>query len=843
MKVTRIILVCALLMAATAIKAAERSAATAEVAEVAAAKVLAATTTNVEAAEKPVAVATKMSSAKETKTAARKGDWKGKVVDEAGAPVAYANVAVLARADSSVVCGTVTEEDGTFYISTRETDGIMVIAMLGYKTQYCSPEDEEMLITLQDDTAMLEGATVEAKMPITTLTGEGMQTNIRGSVLENAGSAKDVLAKTPGMIQSQDGLEVIGKGAPVVYINGHKVSDSSELDRLQSNEIQSVEVITNPGAQYDATVRSVVRIKTIRRQGDGFSFSLNASDEQSLSWKKGNDPFGAFNANYRTGGVDIFAGINYGRYTQQQKSYLEKATFGNNLFENKGDLLAEFIGSNIYGNAGINWQIADDHFIGGKVEWGRKLSQNNRTVVNDNVFENGVEIDRLTTISEDSNGSAKPYNIGANVYYNGLVKGKFGIDINFDYYGSKDGTRSVSAETSEMTHDAAIESNSRGSSQMYAAKAVFSYPIWKGQLQFGTEETFSRRTDNYTIEGIELPASQAKVKEDNYAGFASYGCDIPKFGQLSAGIRYEHVRYSYEDAITPANNLQRKYSNWFPSASYSTRINTGKAGPIQLMVNYSAKTRRPGYANLSSAIHYNNRYIWQSGNAQLQPERSHDVSLMALWKFITLTVDYTRTDNAIMVWSSPYGDEGVVLVKPDNIKTPMRNMAVYLNFRPTIGPWTMNYTVGVQPQWLTINAPDPREESGVRQTKFNGKPIFFAQLFDTFKVKGGWQFEVGGALMTKGYTQNLYMKNVYFNLTAAIQKSFLKDGSLVLRLEGNDLAHTAHFDIDTDFGSHTIKQNNIFSSQLIKFSLRYNFNTAQSKYRGTGAGADEKARM
>ena len=876
MKAMEIILVSTLLMAVSpAMKAAERAAVNA-ITEAATATVVAEATTNVmEVAEKPVAMVTKVSSAKESKVAARKGDWKGKVVDEAGEPVAYANVAVLAKADSSVVCGTVTEEDGTCYISTRETDGIMVVAMLGYKTQYLplgesaaslqeapannaitttkitaeieaegnTAETEEMLITLQEDTAMLEGAAVEATMPVTKLTGEGVQTTVRGSVLENAGSANDVLAKTPGLIKGQDGLEVIGKGAPLVYINGHKVSDKNELDRLQSNEIQSVEVITNPGAQYDASVRSVVKIKTIRRQGDGFSFSLDASDEQSLTWKKGNDPFGAFNANYRTGGVDIFAGVNYTRYTQQQKSYLEKATFGNNLFEDKGDLLSEFIGSNIYGNAGINWQIADDHFLGGKVEWGRKLSQSDRTVVNDNVFENGVEIDRLTTISEDSNGSAKPYNIGANVYYNGLVAGKLGIDINFDYYGSTDGTRSVSAETSEITHDAAIESNSRGSSQMYAAKAVFSYPIWKGQLQLGTEETFSRRTDNYTIAGIDIPASQAKVKEDNIAGFASYGCDIPKFGQLSAGVRYEYVRYSFEDALTPSNNLWRSYSNWFPTASYSTRFNAGKAGPVQLMVNYSAKTKRPGYANLSGAVRYNSRYIWQSGNAQLQPELSHDVSLMALWKFITLTVNYTRTDNAIMVWSAPYGDEGVVLVKPENIKTPMRNMAVYLNFRPTIGPWTMNYTVGVQPQWLTINAPDPREESGVRQTKFNGKPIFFAQLFDTFKVKGGWQFEVGGALMTKGYTQNLYMKNVYFNLTAAIQKSFLKDGSLVLRLEGHDLAHTAHFDIDTDFGSHTIKQTNIFSSQRIKFSLRYNFNAAQSKYRGTGAGADEKARM
>ncbi|MBR0287040.1 MAG: hypothetical protein IJQ96_08490, partial [Bacteroidales bacterium] len=162
-----------------------------------------------------------------------KDDWKGKVIDEKGEPVAYANVAILSPADSTVVCGVVTQEDGTFNIVTSETDGIMMVAMLGYRTVYLAPVDGAV-ITLSDDAQMLEGAVASAVMPKTKLTSEGLQTNVRGSVLENAGSAKDVLSKTPGLIKGQNGLEVIGKGAPLVYINGRRVSDSTELDRLQS---------------------------------------------------------------------------------------------------------------------------------------------------------------------------------------------------------------------------------------------------------------------------------------------------------------------------------------------------------------------------------------------------------------------------------------------------------------------------------------------------------------------------------------------------------------------------------------------------------------------------------
>lgn len=777
-----------------------------------------------------------------------KGDWRGKVVDENGEPVAYANVAVLSKTDSTVVCGVVTQEDGSFNIVTSETDGIMMVAMLGYKTVYLAPVDGAV-ITLCDDLQMLEGAVASAVMPKTKLTGEGLQTNVRGSVLENAGSANDVLSRTPGLLKGQNGLEVIGKGSPLVYINGRRVSDSTELDRLQSNEIQSVEVITNPGAQYDATVRAVVRIRTIRRQGDGFGFNLNASDARSLRWAKGNDSFGAFNVNYRTGGLDFFGGINYARNTSRQESYLEKQTFGIKadgadwLFENKGTLLNEYIGSSLYGNAGVNWQMADNHFLGGKVEWGRHLSYSVHTEVNDNVFENGTLIDKLKTVSDDTMGEWSPYNLGANLYYNGLVARKLGIDVNLDYYGTYDSSKSVSSEASEMTDDAAIISASNNTGKMYAAKAVLSYPVWIGQLQAGTEETFSRRTDNYKVEGIDIPASEAAIKEDNIAGFASYGCLVPGVGQFSAGVRYEYVHYAYEDAVTPANNLSRNYGNWFPNVSYAGVIGAKTQNPIQVMLNYSTKTSRPHYGNLSSVIRYNSRYIWQSGNAQLQPELSHNLGFTAVWKFISVMLNYNRTDDAIVTWSSPYGDEGVVLVKPSNIETPFRMMAAYVNLTPTVGPWNINYTLGILPQWLTINAPDPREASGIRVTTFNNKPIFFAQLFNTVTVNGGWQFELGGVFMSPGYSRNLYMSNWNINLTAAVQKTLLRDGSLVLRLEGEDLTRTAHFNAYSDFGSHTIMQTNMMDTQKVKLSVRHNFNTAKSKYRGTGAGAESKARM
>ena len=783
-----------------------------------------------------VFVAMMMSASMNAKT----HDVSGKVIDEQGEPLPFVNVVLLSLPDSMFIQGAVTDAEGAFRIVTDKNEGLLRLTCIGYETLYVKDlrPAQGLTIRMKEDTQLLGEVMVKGQLPKTTLTGEGLKTNVQGSVLENAGTANDVMAKTPGMMKGKDGVEVIGRGAPQVYINGHRVTDASELDRLQSNEIQNIEVISNPGAQYKANVRSVVRIRTVKRQGEGFGFNFNASDAQSLRWSEGNDPRAAVDVNYRTGGVDIFAGVNYTRATNRQLSDLEKTTYSNIVFHEEGDLEANGHTQVLHSNVGVNWQISDNHFMGGKIEWGRQLQESGHTYINDNVYEDGVLTDRLITITDDRLADHPSYTLGGNLYYNGTVGKKLCVDVNLDYYGTETYLKSTSGETGSMSYNTDVFTVSNNDAQLYAAKAVFSYPVWKGQVQAGTEETFTRRTDEYHISGVNIPASSAEVKEDNYAGFATYGFMLPKVGQISAGVRYEYVRYQYEDALAPANNLGRNYGNWFPTVSYA-----GVLGPVQVMLNYSAKTERPSFSSLSSAIRYNSRYTWQSGNAQLQPELSHDISFTAVWRFFTFMVNYTRTNDAIMLWSAPYGNDGVVLVQPRNLNTPFRAMSAMVNLTPTIGPWTMNYTIGIQPQWLSIEVQDPREPTGTRVTRFNTKPIGFAQLQNTLTLNSGWQFELGAGVSTKGYTENIYLNKVVFDLEAAVQKKLLKNGALVLRLEGHDLAGLANYDVKTDFGNHLINQTNKMDSQRVKFSVRYNFNTAQSKYRGSGAGEKQKARM
>ena len=753
---------------------------------------------------------------------------RGSVTDKAGAPAGFATV-YLNNAEGALVAGTSADADGRFELKAAQGDYILTASLVGYldATQAVTLVGAEMdlpAIRLAEDAQMLGEAVVQAIMPKTKLTGEGLATSVRGSVLENAGTARDVLGKVPGLIKGQNGLEVIGKGAPQIYINGRKLTDATELDRILSHEIQSVEVITNPGAQYDATVRAVVRIRTIKRQGEGFGFNVNLTDAQSLRIKENNDPDAAVNVNYRTGGVDVFGGANYTHYSERQNSDLLQETTLDPVFKQVETIQADAHVQALTLNGGVNWQIANNHSAGFKVDWARSLSYLDDELMEGDIFRGSALVDHLRTANHGQNGQNTPHSLGTNAYYNGLV-GKLGIDLNLDYYQISDNKVANIIEDSEV-QDAKVSTESGSESKLYAAKLVLSYPVWMGQLQVGTEETFSRNRDEYRLTGAGFPSSSSRVKEDNAAAFVNYAFAVGKIGQMSAGLRYEHVNYAYEDLLGD-DSFDRKYDNFFPSVSFA-----GVLGPVQTMLSYSARTARPNFSMLSSAIRYNNRYTLQGGNAALQPQSIQSLSATGLWKFLTLSVSYDRAKDPIITWANLYNDEGVIMLKPLNVEKPLRTLSAFLVATPTVGPWNLNATTGFQKTWLQVG-----------DITFDDSPIWIARLNNTFTFKKGWQVELGGEYHSPGHMENLTLTNHFFDLTAAVQKTLLKDGSLVLRLEGRDLTYTGHNNIFTDLGHYKISQTVLMDSQRLVLSIRYRFNTAASKYKGTGAGQDAKGRM
>ena len=204
--------------------------------------------------------------------------FTGRVVDEKQIPVPFANVVLLNASDSAFVAGTTTDTDGRFTLMGSTAMPLIKISYLGYKTRVLDATASNLgTITLEPETTMLGEVVVKAQRPAFKLTTEGLRTEVENTLLSKVGTAKAVLENLPGVQRKNDGLEVFGKGTPLIYINGRKLQNQTELDQISSEDIQSVELITSPGAKYDATVESVILIKTKRPQGEGFSFNTQAS--------------------------------------------------------------------------------------------------------------------------------------------------------------------------------------------------------------------------------------------------------------------------------------------------------------------------------------------------------------------------------------------------------------------------------------------------------------------------------------------------------------------------------------------------------------------------------------
>ena len=192
-------------------------------------------------------------------------------------------------------------------------------------------EEQDSVIMLMGDTLLMNRLVVVGTRAHTKIEGNALVTRIKGSALEEVGSLEDMLARIPGMQRNGELLEVIGKGEPEYYIDGRRIKEKVELKRLNSRQIDRVEVIANPGAEYDGEMMAIVRIYTRQNFREGISGDITGRYENSLDYLENIDPSVTANLRYRIKNVELKAGLNFWRATvtdlttTDQQSYVSQA--------------------------------------------------------------------------------------------------------------------------------------------------------------------------------------------------------------------------------------------------------------------------------------------------------------------------------------------------------------------------------------------------------------------------------------------------------------------------------------------------------------------------------------
>lgn len=749
--------------------------------------------------------------------------YTGKITDEKNVPLPYANVVALSLPDSAFVAGTTTDLQGNFKLGQVKEGQLIRISSIGYVTVYKNTSElNEPDIQMSPDVQALQEVVVQGTHPVVFMKGNALVTDVQNSLLSKAGSASDVLARIPRVSKSKDKFVVFGKGTPLIYINGRLVRDNTELEQLNSTDIKHVELLTTPGAQYDASVKSVIRIKTVKRQGDGFSFDVRSSYYQS----ENTDLIEQANVNYRHAGLDLFGSFDYRLNRTEQISSVEQETNTSSLWQQHNTMQMNGQTEKMSGTFGFNYQTNDNHSFGARYQMLGYPSSYVNTDILSKVEKNNDFYDQWS-----SNGiENRDYSLGhqLNLYYTGTA-GKLGIDVNADYYKSDYDATNNTSEQSQEQDDRQIAALNQVKNEMCAGKVVFTYPIWKGQLSFGGEYTYSNRDNNYLSRNESyVPSSCSNISENYIGAFTSYDVQLP-FGMLSAGIRYEHVDFEYSEDKQKIDAQSKNFDNVFPTLSFATQF-----GQVQAQLSYAATIQRPSYADLSNNVFYINRFTLQQGNPYLLPSITHDISLNAMWKYFQFMLSYQQKKDEIFTWSTQTeANPELSTISYINFDR-MPTLNAFLGASPTIGFWSPMYGVGVSKQWVNVHT-----DLADLELK---KPALNVMLNNTFTLPENFLINLDFTFQGKGNYQNIYMmKNMYI-LNFAISKSFFND-ALNVELRGNDLFHQQKDASRVYMNRLTAYQANSYDSREFAITVRYRFNTAQSKYKGSGAGESTKSRF
>lgn len=753
-------------------------------------------------------------------------DIKGKIVDEKGEPLAFANVVLLNRQDSAFVKGVVSGEDGHFAINSACNNGIIKVTSVGYKTAWkdCTGENAGV-IKMVADSKVLGEVVVKSSLPKTILKNGGMTTTVAGSALEKAGTMEHLLDRIPNVSAQNGNIKVFGRGEPIIYINGRQMRDRSELDRLSSDNIQSVEVIANPGARYAASTKAVIRITTKKIRGDGFGF--DATTEGSYDEKKNAGGYARLNLYYRRNGLELGAYAYSSKQSSPDEKDLQQMTYLDKTLNQQDRTRWKNKTETFSSRLNASYQFDNNNSLGASISFLRnpKLQTDGKT--EGSVLRDEVLTETTTYIRSEFGQNS---NWSSNVYYVGKV-GKLGIDFNTDWFWSKGNNKNNIdehyQEVNSEIQNQLVSSTTSKYNRLIASKMVLSYPLLGGDLSVGGEYSFTNRNTNYAI----IPNTLADnvidcIKEGMASAFVTYNRDFGKLN-MEAGLRYENVDFKYYDDGKYISEQSKTYGEWFPSLSLSMPI-----GNVQMQLSYAADINRPNYWVLRSGVQYSNHYTYETGNPFLVSEISRNISYDLAYKWLTFNLTYEHVSDPIYQTVEMYKDNATIgLMRMINGKS-YNNVTSTLNLQPTFGIWHPMLSAMVEKQWFKLET---------RDRQYLNKPVAMFRFNNTFDTKWA-MFSVMTTYITKGYEENHYIYKPMFNTDLSIYKGFMKD-CLTLQLYVSDVFGTNDSHIIGKYGKLKETIFDEFSTSKISLTVRYKFNTTRSKYKGTGAGDSQKNRM
>lgn len=799
-------------------------------------------------------------------TDAQKAVLSGVIKNSSDKPLEGATVSLLKAQDSSLIKIEVADKTGTYRFENIPYGNYLVKAeAIGYErnfgksfeisqTQSAAALDE---IKLKAGAKVLTGVNITAERPLIENKIDKTVVNVDASPTNTGLSALEVLEKSPGVTVDNNGnISLKGKQGVIILIDGKPAYLSGEnltnyLKNLPSNQLDQIEIMSQPSAKYDAAGNSgVINIKTKKNRNSGLNITYTTSaivakyfkntNNLIFNWRKGKtNLFGNYGFSYWEG----FGDDNIDRFSRVNKAtpfdrYVEQHSFGR------------------YSGRPQNFKAGIDYFANKKTTLGFVLTgnmQDDKFTSNSraNIFDS---MHRFVQYNDAASQTHNPWtNLGFNINFEQKLDtlGKeLSADADYIFYRTKG---------KQYSYNYLYESDDKPSEDPYLLQGYLPANIDIFSFKSDYKQPLNKTTT------FEAGVKSSYVKTDNDAQYTRFNTPIQKWqtdtSRSNNFIYKENINAAYvniqkqakkwgiqvglraEQTIADGNQIiknvsfHKNYTKLFPTTYISYKLN----GNNTLALSYGRRIERPGYQSLNPFQYQLDRYTYQQGNPNLQPQFSHNIELSYNYKGqLNIAANYTTVSdiiNDVLITKKEPGDSNYSTFQTTQNIASSKNIGLSMSYNKQLKKWwSINAYFGVFNN--KYKGVIDEENINVNFTAFN------ANFSNQFNFKKGWTAEAGGWYNSKNLETSAILSYPIGMFSLGGGKKILKE-KVSIRINLRDPFYLMRFKGKTDLSKGVA---NIYSRWdnrrgIVTFTYRFGKTAEQQQRKRNSAADEEKSRI
>ena len=779
----------------------------------------------------------------------------GVLVDDQNETVIYANIALYSSEDSTLVKVETTDENGAFLIKGLESKVYFLMASyIGLndirveEINLSSVQEKDLgRLVLSTSSIELETAIVTAKRAMVEVKPDRTVFNVQGTINSTGDNGLDLLRKAPGvLIDNNENITVLSRNGVLIYVDGKRLplggdDLSNYLQNLTSSQIDRIDIITNPGAKYEAEGNAgIIDIRLRKNENHGFNGSVTLNSAKASAWRNGVST----NLNFRNGKLN---------------TYLQLGAFDNELQQKY--FFDDYIGDVFIQNVAIERTLEE----GGNLRWGTDFFLNDNSTIG---FLGSTNLKNNTLLSESDNKIASAFNTSAidsllvasnngfrnfdsqslNLNY-AYRKNETTLNIDVDYgryrtdadsyqpntYLTPDSTQVLTRVNTAYSSPVAID--------IYTFKFDYETNLVGGRLGFGTKLSMVETDNTFSFFNIPnedrilnvLRSNRFTYDENVYAGYFSYSRSINQKLSFTSGLRLEQTE-AQGDLIPFDTNLQEppvilSYLSAFPNAGLTYTIDPQNV----ISFNYGRRINRPDYNVLNPFKAQLNELSFSKGNPFLSPEIVNNFELGYLWKYrYNFKLAYSKTTDQI-----------TRLIGPDDSDPRAR----FINWDNLAEQTTYSLNVSL-PIEVTSKWNAFFNLSGAyldNQADYGDGVIVDLQAWTynifqphTITLPKGFVGEVSGWFSGPGIWGGVFKYDTSWSLNLGLQKRFLND-KLNVKLSAQDIFNQAFWSGSAEFNGLISNGRGEWDARKVAVSISYNFGNDKVKSRKRTTGLEDEA--